>query len=274
MILRRLFARHRPATGDTASEQGSQWLAVADLMAALMMIFLFIAVLHMVQVERSQAAQEETRSEALALRDAIHAALADEFAEDLERWNAELDREDLTLSFREPEVLFEQSSASIRPRFETILEDFMPRYAERLRPFAGVIREVRIEGHTSSEWAGAEDASEAYFANMDLSQRRTRSVLEFAWGLDGLRGEDWFRDRVAAVGMSSSRRVLDAQGREDREASRRVEFSVLTDFESRLLGEQAGAGADSGTGGGQLSPIPAPLPLRGAAPPTGAPTPG
>jgi hypothetical protein len=29
--------------------------------------------------------------------------------------------------------------------------------------------------------------------------------------------------------------VQDAQGREDPAASRRVEFSVLTDFESRLL---------------------------------------
>ncbi|PYG03801.1 outer membrane protein OmpA-like peptidoglycan-associated protein [Thioalkalivibrio sp. ALE21] len=273
MILRQLFARRARAAGGTPSEQGAQWLAVADLMAALMMIFLFIAVLHMVQVERSQAAHEETRSEALALRDAIHAALLDEFAEDLERWNAELDREDLTLSFREPEVLFEQSSAAIRPRFEAILEDFMPRYAERLRPFAGVIREVRIEGHTSSEWAGAEDAREAYFANMDLSQRRTRSVLEYAWGLERVRGEDWFRERVAAVGMSSSRRVLDERGREDREASRRVEFSVLTDFESRLLGEAGEPGAAEAG----VMPVPRPLHSDSHSGPhsnSGAPTPG
>ncbi|WP_024327239.1 OmpA family protein [Thioalkalivibrio sp. AKL19] len=240
--------RRRGAGGGSEADQGSHWLAVADLMAALMMIFLFLALLHMVQVERESAAHTEVRNEAAALRAAIYSVLEEEFREDLPRWNAELDRDSLTLRFREPEVLFERSSATIRPRFEAILADFMPRYAEQLRPFAEVIREVRIEGHTSSEWAGSDDALEAYFGNMDLSQRRTRAVLEYAYQLEALQEADWFRSRVAAVGLSSSRRVLDEQGEEDRRASRRVEFSVLTDFETRLLGD--------------APPEPEPLPLE------------
>ena len=257
MILRSLARRARARSGEAAeADQGSQWLAVADLMAALMMIFLFLALLHMLQVERDNAAHTEVRNEAAALRAAIYSVLEEEFREDLPRWNAELDRDSLTLRFREPEVLFERSSATIRPRFESILDDFMPRYAARLRPFAEVIREVRIEGHTSSEWAGSDDALEAYFGNMDLSQRRTRAVLEHAWGLEPLQDADWFRERVAAVGLSSSRRVLDAAGREDRQASRRVEFSVLTDFEARLLGS-AKEGEPDG-----LAPVP--LEARGS----------
>ncbi len=224
-----------PAAAVREADQGAHWLAIADLMAALMMIFLFLALLHMVQVERDSAAHVEVRNEAAALRAAIHAALEEEFRDDLPRWNAELDRDRLTLRFREPEVLFERSSAQIRPRFKAILDDFMPRYAERLRPFADVIREVRIEGHTSSEWAGSEDELEAWFGNLDLSQRRTRAVLDYAYGLESLQALDWFRRRVAAVGLSSSRRITDATGTEDRQASRRVEFSVLTDFEARLL---------------------------------------
>ncbi|WP_018176721.1 OmpA family protein [Thioalkalivibrio sp. AKL8] len=239
------LARRRRRQGVAAgneADQGSHWLAVADLMAALMMIFLFLALLHMVQVERESAVHTEVRNEAAALRAAIYSVLEEEFREDLPRWDAELDRDSLTLRFREPEVLFERSSARIRPRFEAILEDFMPRYAEQLRPFAEVIREVRIEGHTSSEWAGSDDALDAYFGNMDLSQRRTRAVLEYAYQLEPLQEADWFRSRVAAVGLSSSRRVLDERGEEDRRASRRVEFSVLTDFEARLLG--AGTASD------------------------------
>ncbi|WP_019627013.1 OmpA family protein [Thioalkalivibrio sp. ALJT] len=224
--------------GGPEADQGSHWLAVADLMAALMMIFLFLALLHMVQVERESAAHTEVRDEAAALREAIYSVLEAEFREDLPRWNAELDRASLTLRFREPEVLFERSSARIQPRFEAILADFIPRYADQLRPFAEVIREVRIEGHTSSEWAGSEDELESYFGNMDLSQRRTRAVLEYAYQLEPLREDEWFRSRVAAVGLSSSRRILDARGEEDRAASRRVEFSILTDFETRLLGKQ------------------------------------
>ena len=70
---------------------------------------------------------------------------------------------------------------------------------------------------------------------MQLSQERTQAVLRFAYGLTELKKDDWFGTRVAAVGLSSSRPVLDAQGKENLEASRRVEFSVLTDFEAKLL---------------------------------------
>ncbi|MBK1708430.1 MULTISPECIES: OmpA family protein [Marichromatium] len=216
-------------------EGDSHWLVVSDLMASLMMIFLFLALLHMVQIERAHEVETEVRTSAAELRQAIYHALEDEFVDDLPRWNAELERDTLTLRFREPDVLFDRSSSRIKPEFEAILSDFLPRYVARLRPFSTVIREIRIEGHTSSEWAPGSSPLEAYFANMELSQKRTRAVLRFAYGLEALRHEQWFRYRVAAVGLSSSRLVLDATGHEDPTASRRVEFSVLTNFEDRLL---------------------------------------
>jgi outer membrane protein OmpA-like peptidoglycan-associated protein len=98
-----------------------------------------------------------------------------------------------------------------------------------------VIREIRIEGHTSSEWGPDSSPLDAYFSNMALSQQRTQEVLRYAYGLNAVQQSGWFRERVAAVGLSSSRLVRDAQGAEDAEASRRVEFSVLTNFEASLL---------------------------------------
>lgn len=220
------------ARGDGESPQ---WQALSDLMTALMMIFLFLALLNMMLVQRSLAVETEVRTTAVELRQAIYQALDDNFRDDLARWNAELDRPTLTLRFREPEVLFDRNSARIKPEFETILRDFLPRYVALLRPFGAVIREIRVEGHTSSEWAPGSSPLEAYFANMELSQQRTQAVLRFAYGLEGLRQEQWFRERIAAVGLSSSRPVRTADGMEDPAASRRVEFSVLTDFEARLL---------------------------------------
>jgi outer membrane protein OmpA-like peptidoglycan-associated protein len=218
------------------TEGDSHWLVISDLMASLMMIFLFLALLHMVQLERDHQVQTEVRITAAELREAIYLALEDEFRADLPRWNAELDRPTLTLRFREPEVLFDLNSAHIKPLFEAILSDFLPRYVKQLAPFQEVIREIRIEGHTSSEWNEASSPLEAYFANMDLSQQRTQEVLKFAYGLVSVRQADWFQQRVAAVGLSSSRPVRnDTTGQEDRAASRRVEFSILTNFEARLL---------------------------------------
>lgn len=220
---------------DIPAEDESHWLTVSDLMATLMMIFLFLAVLHMVQVERLHQVETEVRVTAAESRQAIYSALEREFRDDLPRWNAELVERTLTLRFREPDILFDRNSARIKPEFEAILNDFLPRYVARLKPFRDVIREIRLEGHTSSEWNAGTAPLDAYFLNMELSQQRTQAVLRFAYGLDRLKGEDWFRGRVAAVGLSSSRPVHDDQGRENPAASRRVEFSVLTDFESRLL---------------------------------------
>lgn len=222
-------AMARDAEGD------GHWLVVSDLMASLMMIFLFLALLHMVQVERNQVVETQVRVTANELRQAIYAALDQEFREDLKRWNAELDRPRLTLRFREPDVLFDRSSSQIKPEFAAILRDFLPRYVNRLAPFEPVIREIRIEGHTSSEWGPGSTPLEAYFANMHLSQQRTQAVLHFAYGLPPVVAADWFRERVAAVGLSSSRPILTLDGQEDPIASRRVEFSVLTNFESKLL---------------------------------------
>ena len=218
-----------------SAEDESHWLTVSDLMATLMMIFLFLAVLHMLQVERLHQLETDVRSDAAESRQAIHSALTREFQRDLPRWNAELVERTLTLRFREPDILFDRNSARIKPEFEAILNDFLPRYVALLKPFSGVIREIRLEGHTSSEWSPGTAPLDAYFLNMELSQQRTQAVLRFAYGLDALQNEDWFRERVAAVGLSSSRPVKDAQGNENSAASRRVEFSVLTDFEARLL---------------------------------------
>jgi outer membrane protein OmpA-like peptidoglycan-associated protein len=216
-------------------EDDFHWIALSDLMSSLMMIFLFLALLYMVQVTRTHAIETEVRMTAVESRQAIYQALDEEFREDLVRWNAEFDRPTLTLRFREPDVLFDRNSARIKPEFDAILRDFLPRYVAQLRPFREVIREIRVEGHTSSEWSPNTSQLDAYFANMDLSQQRTQAVLRFAYGLDSLQPESWFRERIAAVGLSSSRPVRDASGREDPRASRRVEFSVLTDFEARLL---------------------------------------
>lgn len=219
-----------------AHEDGDfHWIALSDLMSSLMMIFLFLSILHMVQVERSHAIESDVRTTAAEARHAIYRALEVEFRDDLPRWRAELVEKTLTLRFREPEVLFDRSSSRIKPEFEAILRDFLPRYVARLAPFREVIREIRIEGHTSSEWNSDSSPLEAYFANMELSQQRTQAVLRFAYGLDSLRQQDWFRDCIAAVGLSSSKLILDAAGKEDQDASRRVEFSILTNFEAKLL---------------------------------------
>ena len=218
--------------------EGSHWLSVSDLMAGLMMIFLFIAITYMrfVQIEKERIRQvavvaNETHT-------ALYDSLALEFADDLGRWKAEIDEATLTVRFNDPEILFEQNKKEIRPVFESILSEFFPRYLQVLNGFEEHLDEVRIEGHTSSEWRIESNPTDAFFNNMRLSQARTFEVLKFCYELPGVQDNyRWLNQRFSAVGMSSARLKFRPDGSEDRARSRRVEFTVKTNFEKRIITE-------------------------------------
>lgn len=236
--------------GDASASADDEIISIADLMSGLMVVFLFIAVVFLRPLvearqaaeqgrERLENAQQRVRDIVVVFRDAEE-RLADrleaEFRDDLRRWAAEFDRPNLTIRFRAPEVLFSQGERQIPQGFRQILADFLPRYTRVLWENRQEIEEIRIEGHTSSEWRGVSSPSDAFFRNMALSQDRTRAVLEFWLGLPGAaeRG-DWLRTTVTANGLASSRPWFRADGAEDPDRSRRVEFRAATRARERVL---------------------------------------
>ena len=225
----------------TASEE--HWVPLSDLMTGLMMVFMLIAVLFMVKTEEeSKKVQESARQvkEIAVLYDqmrvALYEDLREEFRDDLSSWGAEVDQ-DLTVRFKEPDVLFDTGKDTLKPRFTAILDNFFPRYVRIVAgpEYRDSIEEVRIEGHTSSFWNSSTSVGDAYFLNMALSQSRTRSALRYVLGIPGvavMRG--WLESRLTANGVSSSRLIHRADGTEDRNGSQRVEFRVRTNANERL----------------------------------------
>lgn len=211
-------------------------MSVSDLMAGLMMVFLFISVALMrdAMLERDKIKEVAVTYE--KTQEAIYIALLDEFSEDLEKWGAEIDRSSLSFNFTAPDVLFANGKATLTSKFELILNDFFPRYLEVLDRFKPSLQEIKIEGHTSSRWNHDSSDYEAYFNNMSLSQARTRAVLSYVMGLAPVRIEhyEWVKENVAAVGYSSSKLVKDVQGKEDEKRSRRVSFRVITNAEDQI----------------------------------------
>ena len=70
---------------------------------------------------------------------------------------------------------------------------------------------------------------------MELSQSRTRSTLRFILGLPEVQNDStWLRKNVTANGLSSSRPILNKDGTENMQRSRRVEFRIRTDADSRI----------------------------------------
>ena len=144
-------------------------------------------------------------------------------------------------------MLFELGKAEIRPRFEDILDDFFPRYIKILRETKDIngeakyindIAEIRVEGHTSSEWHSGVSPKEAYIHNMELSQGRTRSVLKYVLQISSIgqsqKIRDWLKQHLTANGLSSSKLIRDPDGTEIPEESRRVEFRVRINAEKLL----------------------------------------
>jgi len=246
------------------SDDDSEWISISDLMAGLMLIFLLIAIVYIrIQVEATEKAKEATeqaieakilaeeqRRETAKIKqqikeiavawqkstDDIAQALRSEFATDLKLWNAEIDEKNLTIRFTAPEVLFPQNSAILEAEFKSILDDFFPRYLAVLRNYLEIIDEVRIEGHSSSEWTIGMNPLDAFFENMRLSQDRTRAVLKYSLELDGTGADrEWATKKITANGLSSSRLVLRDDGTENPEASRRVEFKVRTKTQEQIV---------------------------------------
>jgi outer membrane protein OmpA-like peptidoglycan-associated protein len=165
-------------------------------------------------------------------------ALDEEFRKDLEGWNAEFDCDTLTVRFNDAGTRFPQGRAVLPAEFSSILERFFPRFIAIVHDprHASAIEEIRIEGHTSSEWTTIVSPEAAYILNMRLSQDRARAVLER--GLQTITDEEqraWARAWLTANGLSSSRREFREDGTEDPQRSRRVEFRVRTAAERQIV---------------------------------------
>ena len=231
-------------------EQDEYWISISDLMSGLMMVFLFISISYMVvamnladkeRMEKEDAELALDKVDRIAesyylLQEQLYQELLNEFKNDLEKWSASIDRDTISVRFREPEILFDQGKSDLKDKFTEILNDFFPRYVRIISQpeFKEDIVEVRIEGHTSSEWEAVDDPLESYIRNMELSQDRTRSVLQYVLGLTRIANDrEWLRSVLTANGLSSSKLIV-REGQEDKELSRRVEFRIRTNAEERI----------------------------------------
>ena len=85
---------------DDSQDHEGHWVAVSDLMAGLMMVFMLVSVVFMINVETER---DKIRDVAILydqLRTQLYKDLETEFADDMPRWGAELD-EDLNMTMEE-----------------------------------------------------------------------------------------------------------------------------------------------------------------------------
>jgi len=246
-------------------------LSIGDAMAGMMLILLmaFLAMFLQMQSLPNQSNEIEQLKQKLkdaenrnmnqaqeyfSMKKEIYTALINEFDHDLKKWGARIDKNTLAFILENSNNGFKSGSASIPDSFATMLDQFIPRYIKVIRNYDQYIDEIRIEGHTSSEWnnrlAGCANKNSesckhaAYIKNMGLSQSRAMSVLNHILRMNKIRNNSsWIKEKITANGLSSShllcgkeRKVCNPNQllKENSNASRRVEFSIRTNAESKM----------------------------------------
>lgn len=156
----------------------TNWISFSDIMTGLMVIFMFIAISYIVEVQNEQAQRDIIFEEFKATKDDLYAELEKEFKEDFKQWEVLLDK-DLSIKFTNPEVLFKSGSSEVESQFEEILNQFLPRYIDiLLQPkYRDKISEIRIEGHTDRDPVSSSDIP--YIGNLELSQQRSTAVMDY-----------------------------------------------------------------------------------------------
>lgn len=201
------------------------------MMSGLMLVFLFIAISFMIEVESEK---QEMKDIAISYRDTkanLNEALYAEFENDLQAWGASLTK-DNSITFHSPDVLFEVSKSDITDDFKSILEEFFVRYVKVLtsKEYKDEIKELRVEGHTSDKWGSVLSEKEIYLKNMKLSQSRAYSVLSYCYSLEGetiKENRTWLEKHFRANGMAFSKL-------KEKDKARRVEFSVEMKSEDKV----------------------------------------
>jgi len=202
------------------------------MMSGLMLVFLFIAIGFMIEM---QSQKDDMKNIASSYRDSkanLNEALYEEFESDLKSWNANITKDNRVI-FNSPEVLFEVNKSSLKPEFQKVLNGFFPRYVKILtsKEYKDEIKEVRVEGHTSDSWVTTSSKKEIYLNNMKLSQNRAYEVLSYCYSLEDnitMLNRPWLEKFFRANGMAFSKLKEGKQ-------ARRVEFTVELKSEDRVF---------------------------------------
>ena len=83
-----------------SNEAESDWVSISDLMSVLMIIFLFIAISYMHNVQQNQLNIKKVAVAYQELQTDLYLELWKEFKDDLPAWQAVIEKETLTIIVR------------------------------------------------------------------------------------------------------------------------------------------------------------------------------
>ena len=164
------------------------------------------------------ATQQEKIDKIIGVKADVIEALKVEFANN--NINVQIDPDDGSMVL-DSSVLFAYDETELTEEGQQVLGNVLPIYCNVLmqEEYFPYLAEIIVDGYT--------DSSGGYEYNLQLSQRRSLAVAEYlldlSYGfLDG-DNQTKLKEHLTVNGHSSSNLILDENGQEDADASRRVE---------------------------------------------------
>ncbi len=122
-------------------------------------------------------------------------------------------------------LVFKQGSSTLTAEHKQILERFIPKLIESLLPYKDKIKNIKIKGHTSTEWNAPD--TQRYLNNAQLSNNRAMSVLNYSYQIEQIKPQQkWMSEIFTTDGYSYSDLIY-LNDKEDKIRSRRVEFEII-----------------------------------------------
>ena len=218
--------RFRPRSGNQ-NEENIFWITMTDLMLGLVLVFMILFF-----YSSTSNYFEKVREQAVA------GNINEELAERLQEQNIDASVDLFTGVVKISDLeLFDVNSWELSENGKKYLDKFIPVYIDTIlanKEYKDKITGIIIQGHTDSQtFAGLNSEEAQYMKNMELSLKRAYSVAAYIPNTDY--DKKYFKDLeniLFVEGCSYNNPVLDENGKENYDKSRRVELKLVTRAEA------------------------------------------
>ena len=233
--------KHKPQNAD---EGNIFWITMTDLMLGLVIVFMLLFVFAImgykeqseeINTQSAQISKLKKKIKTLSKKERVYYSrkFSSEIKKELEAQGLDLDIDPNSAQVKISNVeLFELNSYELSDKGKDYLNKFFPEYINTLLKNEKVrknLHHIIIEGHTDSHtFYGANTQEEQFLKNMNLSLMRARTVADYLFTTDY--DKQYTKDLTKLIiieGNSFTEPVLNQDKREDYDASRRVELSLL-----------------------------------------------
>ncbi len=121
-------------------------------------------------------------------------------------------------------LIFAQGSSELTNEHKRVLEGFMPSLLKILKEYKSQIKNLQINGHTSTEWNAPQ--TQRYLNNAHLSNDRALSILDYSYQLKSVEPHRQWLSHVLSTDGYSYSNLIYADKEENKIRSRRVEFEI------------------------------------------------